>query len=354
MSPRAYERSSSPPPRLSLSVSVNALRPLVELLVSQGVDTAAMLLRHGVPRALLDDNDARVPHETMARLWDAAERLTGNPDLALHLVQQRPNGMFGLIDYVVEACATLGDALGKVAEMHRLVSDVTECELVQHDGRARLVLRPKVPGMDPFRQGAEAYLGMWVRRGRELTGVPWNPTAVRFRHARPASVAAHHALFRASLRFGQPADELELQAELLQLPFRTARPELARILERTARETLERQQPPHQFGPTVRQILGSSLRSNTTPLHRLAEAFEVCPRTMQRRLAREGQSLRDIVDQVRFEQAVRYLESSHLSISQICQQLGFESITSFYRACHRWIGSTPAQLRECFERGRSP
>jgi AraC-like DNA-binding protein len=127
---------------------------------------------------------------------------------------------------------------------------------------------------------------------------------------------------------------------------------LARLIERVGEETIERP-PSGDFAGEVRRILGSSLRDKTTPLLRLATAFDVSARTVQRRLARYGLRLRDLLDEVRYEQAVRYL-SSTCAVSEIGCRLGFESPSSFHRWFGHWTGTTPAQYREQLRSGTRP
>jgi AraC-like DNA-binding protein len=190
----------------------------------------------------------------------------------------------------------------------------------------------------------EAHLATWIARARLKTGVALQPRTVRFRHGRPAEVAAHQRFFGVTPAFGQAGDELELDAALMSLPLTTARPELAVLIDHAAEQVIARLPAPADFAHDVRRVLGSSLRDKTTPLNRLAEAFGVSTRTIQRRLAQTGQSLRALYNQVRLEQAARYLEGT-ATVSEIGAQLGFDAPSSFHRAFGRWTGLTPLQFR---------
>jgi AraC-like DNA-binding protein len=323
------------------TVSASALRPLVKLLTERGgLDLTRWLDRSRLPSSALHDPDRRISWASMREAWREAEALTGNDEIGLALIAQGEEGAFGMIEHGFDFSATLGEALERVARLHRLVSEVSEARVEQ----ARLVVKPKNPRLPHCRAWAEAHLATWLLRARLQTGVALEPRAIRFRHAQPADLRAHHAFFGVEPSFGQPTDELELAPEDLQLPLKSARPELAVLIDRAAEEMIARLPTRSDFANDVRRVLATSLRDKTTPLHRLAEAFGISPRTVQRRLAEQGQSLRELYDQVRLEQAARYLEGSG-AVAEIGPQLGFDAPSSFHRAFGRWTGLTPLEFR---------
>ena len=81
----------------------------------------------------------------------------------------------------------------------------------------------------------------------------------------------------------------------------------------------------------------------------LRERLGVSERTLARRLATEGLSYGDILDELRREKAMRYLEQPELQISKIAWLLGFRQISSFSHACRRWTGKSPLEYRHSRE-----
>lgn len=70
------------------------------------------------------------------------------------------------------------------------------------------------------------------------------------------------------------------------------------------------------------------------------------PRTMQRRLEREGVSYRAVLDQARYVRA-RELIVWHrdVSLTEIAYELGYGDQAAFSRAFRRWSGEPPSALR---------
>ena len=64
----------------------------------------------------------------------------------------------------------------------------------------------------------------------------------------------------------------------------------------------------------------------------------------QRRLAEEGTSFTNLVDDTRRELARQSLCCGELSLKMLSFQLGFSEPSAFYRACKRWFGMAPSDI----------
>ena len=68
-------------------------------------------------------------------------------------------------------------------------------------------------------------------------------------------------------------------------------------------------------------------------------------RTLGRKLADEGLNFTDILQQLRRDLAVRYLDDRKLRLSKIAWLLGFKEVSAFTHAYKRWTGKTPSEIR---------
>ena len=69
------------------------------------------------------------------------------------------------------------------------------------------------------------------------------------------------------------------------------------------------------------------------------------PRTLQRRLAREGTSFQEVLDGFRRIMAADLLDHPNLAIKEIAFLLGYSDLSAFYRAFRRWHGQAPDAYR---------
>ena len=64
-------------------------------------------------------------------------------------------------------------------------------------------------------------------------------------------------------------------------------------------------------------------------------------RTLRRRLRDDGTSLSALLDELRRELALRFLEEQTMTLDAIAFELGFADARAFRRAFKRWTGRAP-------------
>ena len=74
-------------------------------------------------------------------------------------------------------------------------------------------------------------------------------------------------------------------------------------------------------------------------------ALAISVRSLARRLAQEGTTYGDVVDELRKSLATQYLKDPEMSLGQIAWLLGYEGATSFNHAFKRWTGRSPSADR---------
>src|SRR4029077_11001232 len=77
----------------------------------------------------------------------------------------------------------------------------------------------------------------------------------------------------------------------------------------------------------------------------VAKKLAVSTRTLARRLASEGTTFEEVVDELRRSLALQYIKTPSISLSQIAWLLGYEGGTSFNHAFRRWTGGPPSAAR---------
>jgi AraC-like DNA-binding protein len=77
----------------------------------------------------------------------------------------------------------------------------------------------------------------------------------------------------------------------------------------------------------------------------VAKQLHVSTRTLKRRLAEQGTSFSDILDDMRRQRALLLLENRELAIGEVAARLGYTEVPTVTRAFRRWTGKTPAAYR---------
>jgi AraC-like DNA-binding protein len=77
----------------------------------------------------------------------------------------------------------------------------------------------------------------------------------------------------------------------------------------------------------------------------VAKRLAMSTRTLARRLADEGTTFEDVIDELRRSLAMQYIKTPSLSLSQMAWLLGYEGSASFNHAFRRWTGAPPSAAR---------
>jgi len=94
----------------------------------------------------------------------------------------------------------------------------------------------------------------------------------------------------------------------------------------------------------VRCAVAEMLELGRTDLNGLAEYVHSTRRTLQRSLQSCGTSHKEILDDVRREQALQLL-AMNVGPTEIAERLQFSEPSAFYRAFRRWTGTSPHKFR---------
>jgi AraC-like DNA-binding protein len=92
-------------------------------------------------------------------------------------------------------------------------------------------------------------------------------------------------------------------------------------------------------------VLDKGCTCSTRAGLRLLTTHGMSERTLARRLAEEGVTFVEVLQQLKATLARHYLEEKAMPISKIAWLLGFEEPSSFSHAFKRWTGKSPRELR---------
>jgi len=318
-------------PAQTLGVFVNALGSL-------GYETAALLSAAGLSEADFVDPDGQVPCEAYGAILGGAQRQRATPNLALALAQATPIGAWPLLDYLVVTADTVGAGLHQLARYFRLTGGPVTLGIRD----ARDPIRVEITAPTPF--AIEYDAALVVVHLRNETGGRFAAAGLSFAHALEDVEAFSRAV-------GCPVVDrarwsgVSIASAAWRLPMRRRDPILRRLLEEHASAMLARVPARNGLAFDVQRALASRIGGGDTRLASVGRALALSGRTLQRRLAEEGVSYQQLLDDARKEAAGRYLAGGTLAIGEIAYLLGYSEPAPFHRAFRRWYGQTPEAFR---------
>lgn len=103
--------------------------------------------------------------------------------------------------------------------------------------------------------------------------------------------------------------------------------------------------PADSFKESLCQLIQSLLPREYPSLAIAAKAAGVSIRTLQRRLEEHQLNYSQLVEKIRFEQAVELLQDPTNQLIDIAFELGYTDAANFTRAFKRWTGVSPREFR---------
>lgn len=320
--------------------------PLLTLIERRGGDVGALLRRFDLPATAASDEEIRVPLEGLRAILDAAAVAAGDPDLGIHLGQQLPRGAYGVLEYSCRSAPTVRDALARITRYIGLLNELVTISAREERGAA--VIEQQITGEPQClgRHGNEFFVVMILHRARQLGGAPCVPERAWFAHAAPADTRALVAAVGTDrIRWNAGKNGVALPASVLDLPISTADPTLLALMDRQAKQALAGRAAPTRFLGDVKARIAAGLDAAPPEIGALAAQLRMSRRTLQRRLADEGVSFRQLVDDVRRDRALELVADAGRPLGEVAFQLGYAELSPFLRAFRRWTGTTPASWR---------
>ncbi len=289
----------------------------------------------------------RIPYETLYEIWSAAGERSNDPTFGLYVAENFTRvSTFGVVGFLARHSATVGEAFDNVARYSAVIKDEKLMHVEVRGGDAVLIAGVSLPSSPCSNHGVESAMASYAKLLRTWTGLPnAAPRRVDFRHASPAPVDLYERFFGCQVKFSQPLDRLVLPAHLLSAPLTTSDPELRSFFRAQADAALEALPPVDDTRARLLRAIGEALPQGVPALGEAARALGLSARTLQRRLAEQGVSYHDVLDEARRDAALRALASRRRALREAAEAAGFRDEKAFRRAFRRWTGQAPSAYR---------
>jgi AraC-like DNA-binding protein len=308
-----------------------------------GIPLATVWRRADLPGSWEDGHRPLLTTDQLFAFWQAIDDTCDDPTIGLALGAESRIERYDPAGLVAVYARSIGDAIGRIARYKRLTcpEDVT----VGHEGNTCVVQFGWPLASQPEPAILIDCVFSWVltiaRRG---TGERITPCRVEFRHVSPHR-AIYHQHFGCDVLFGAARNALVLHATDLDRPFGTHNPDLLQLLTPPLDAELSRLVEIRSTRDHVKAALSRVLAGGRPTLNELAREMGLSTRTLQRRLAENGVNFQQILLETRRELARHYLSQPTLELNEAAYLLGFANPNSFFRAFHRWEGTSPGQWR---------
>jgi AraC-like DNA-binding protein len=346
MSNRSSSALNSEQDLASIPMAQGGLSRLaIARLKSAGVPVAPLLRRVGLTPELIADPEERLSVRSQIALLDEAAIALKDDCIGFTLARDFDPREIGLLYYVMASSQTLGEALKRLARYSKVTN---EALVFGYREGNWLVVSLNYSGVPRHsdRHQIEFCMFAVLRLCRVLTAQNLVPQNFSIAHYRSGGTSEMTQFVRTKVEFGADRDEFALDVDARELPLIHADTYLNDLLLNYCETALaNRRDDVSQLRTRVENAISPLLPHGRVLVEDVARSLGMSERTLARKLSDEGLNFTEILQQLRRDLAVRYLDDRKLHVSKVAWLLGFHEVSAFTHAFKRWTGKTPREMR---------
>jgi len=326
---------------LSQTILATAARVLRRLLVRYGLEADKLFVESGLDPRKLDDSRARYPVERMRALWRLADDRIRDRCWALSAGEVWKPTDFHALGYAFLASQTLEAAFYRLERYTRVVvTDAVTRIGNEGDGISVTYLVPE-PDLH-FVPLVDSRLSILLRLCRDASGPGLPVQEVHLSHG--WQPCGYEEFFGCPVRYDAAESKIIFSLDDARVPLPAVNRDLATMNDQTLAE-FARSLSESTFAGRVRKAVMEQLSSGKPTAAKVARALAIAPRTLQRKLQEEDTTFQVVLDSVRKELAIQYVQNGEHDLTEVAYLTGFSGGSSFARAYKAWTGRSPSEDR---------
>ncbi|MEL6589778.1 MAG: helix-turn-helix transcriptional regulator [Bacteroidota bacterium] len=120
---------------------------------------------------------------------------------------------------------------------------------------------------------------------------------------------------------------------------------IVKLLDRQAKRLLSNEPDPDSYTYKVKDLVITQLRKRKLGIEVVADDLSMSVRSLQMKLKEEGTSYQKLLNRIREQLAIAFLQEKKYSKSEIADLLGFSEISVFSRTFKKWTGQSPSEFQ---------
>jgi len=308
-----------------------------------GVSPVAVLRQAGLPIGLFDQEKILVSTEEFFSLYRGISEASRDPALGLKLGTEDRVERYDPIGIAAVSARSFRDALLRLARYKQLTCP-EELSVAERGDESRVQFKwllAHEPEPPLLVDRCFAWVVGLARRG---TGGLVNPKRLELR-APKGHREMYEAHFGCPAKFDARQNTIVFAKVDLDRPFLTHNAELFATIAPQLEAELKQALASRAIGEQVKGVLKQLLAGRRPGIEDVARELRTSSRTLQRRLAEDGATFQQLMQEARRELARHYLLHSSLELNETAYLLGYEDAHSFFRAFQQWEGHSPGEWR---------
>ncbi len=327
---------------LQAKIAIHAVRSLVNYAERRGVDRGLLLDEANLCEAQLNDGRLLIDVSRYEDIFSLASGMLDDPLMGFHHGQQFEPERWGVLGLIVLTSSSIAEAMAAQYRFQSLSGNMGAPVQANH---GQVSTMQWVPSYNCSHHMVEHIITGLVCTARTLTNqTDYSPSAVYFTHAAQGPLAVYEDYFECPVHFHAEHNALVLDNALLHSPLSKADIETNKVLLQYAQSLLAHQSFTSPM-EVIKDYVMKTLPDHVPDLEEVAKYLNLSVRSAQRKLQEYGTSYSEVLDAIRKELALTYLQQTSNSVLYVSEHLGFSEQSAFQRAFKRWTNTTPRRYR---------
>ncbi|MCG8671502.1 MAG: AraC family transcriptional regulator [Pseudomonadales bacterium] len=316
------------------------LLSMAEVFRRQQLPVKQIFKDAGISLTSLAHVDTRFPQDSVTRLWDSSERASGNDHIGLDVGRQISVSGFPVLGYSLVSAIGLADGFQRFQRYQSMIGESANIQLLMKDGQLALEFAFSGDELALSPHTLDAAMAAMVTMARVLEGQSWHPQRVELSRKSPKDPQVFKDYYGCEVSFSQSRNRMCLDAIAL-----AAQLQQSSLIGDPSADIASFHGQDKPLAELVEMLIQPKLQDGSITKSQVATWLNLTPKTLQRRLAKEGETYQGIYERVRYRVAQEYLSNPQITQTEAAFLCGFSDITSFHHAFKRWHGDSPGRFQ---------
>ena len=317
----------------------------LRLIELHGIEPLPFARQLGIDSIVVPDAKTRLPTDLMDAAFAKAMTLIADPAFSLRVGECWHPSNLGALGYAWLSSRSLRTAIKRLERFSKILGQKASCRCDENPDGLRFIIDLRRGNNALGFAMADFWMALAISMCRTNYGPSFRPALLTMRRPQPENTKPWDEYFACPIHFAAAEDSFLLSSEVADQELPTANQEFAKTFDAILIGQLAALSD-SDLETRCKAYLLDQLTSGEPSEADLAKAMAMSRRTLQRRLGHLGQSYKGLLERVRYDLALRYLEDPARTVTEITFLVGFSEQSSFTRAFKRWSGQAPTTYRE--------
>jgi AraC-like DNA-binding protein len=328
---------------------VYGLHPIVSWLEETGHSYGEFLERAGIPGSALNDPDYKITPRQELDFYTTVCQALNIADLGLIIGPLYHLSSYGMLGLSAMTASNLCDCFQRFFDNIIMTWTYFRFSLYVENGKGVLEMEPLCDLGDAYQFMIDRDISASYTIACEALGRSLPLLHLDLKQAVSGYAEKYQAVFNAPIHFGGKRDALVFDGQWLDHPLEKSEVATSNVFAHQCKAISESLRKTFSLREHVRSLV-FNWKEAPKSLEEVAQALHTTPRTLQRKLRAEGVGYKELVEDVRINVAMEYLQTTQLTIDAISARIGYADSSSFSHAFKRCSGKTPSAYRNAPER----